>query len=145
MCAPWIWSCDADAIREADLERRGSILACILLVLAILTWAQGAVAQSGTFGRLKVHSGMDPIALWRSPDALRDGMTLLWGGASHQSARGLVACIVDPGDRVLIKGTTDVTLKSPREGTGVATILHVRVADGRYAGCQGWVFQRQVE
>jgi hypothetical protein len=97
------------------------------------------------FGRLQTFAGIDPIVLWRSPAALGDGMTLALGGGSPQSARALAACTADPGARVLKRAYDTARITFSKDGTTrTASIVEVRIADGKYAGCQGWVLDQQI-
>lgn len=135
--------------------RRTAFPAYWLLVQALLPWPGPAwagdgspsrlpgrqYAQAGPSERAGVGStatlvpfgSMTAIIIWRSPEALDDGIALAKANASTMEVLPLVSCIVDSGSKAVIMD----------QGEWDRYYL-VTVSEGPRAGCQGAVLSLNV-
>ena len=90
-------------------------------------------AGIGSTATLVPFGSMTAIIIWRSPEALDDGIALAKANASTMEVLPLVSCIVDSGSKVVIMD----------QGEWDRYYL-VTVSEGPRAGCQGAVLSLNV-
>ncbi|HTY78199.1 MAG TPA: hypothetical protein VMI34_10310 [Candidatus Bathyarchaeia archaeon] len=99
-------------------------------------YAQAAPADrlgEGSPATLVPFGAMTKIIVWRSPEAMQDGIALARSNAPAIEVYPLVSCVTDPGSRVVIVDAGDWD-----------RLYIVRVTDGPHAGCGGAVLNVNV-
>ena len=124
-----------------------------LLALAILLWSLSAAADDspvrgplrryaqaaaerievGSAATLVPFGNMTKIIVWRTPEAMQDGIALARANAPAIEVYPLVACVTEPGASIVIVDSGEWDRH-----------YVVRVTDGPHAGCGGTVLNLNV-
>ena len=94
--------------------------------LAVILLAGLAAPALASEGLLVATKGQTKINVWRSAKAHEEGEALLHARADTALIAPLMACVADPGTRVIIIG--------PRVYSTSVTVI-----DGSVKGCRGFV------
>ena len=91
-------------------------------------------AEIGTAATLAPFGTMTAIIVWRTPEAMQDGIALARANAPAIEVYPLVSCIAEPGAKVVIvdHGAWDKHYV-------------ISVTDGPHAGCRGAVLNLNVK
>jgi hypothetical protein len=91
-------------------------------------------AEIGTAATLAPFGTMTAIIVWRTPEAMQDGIALARANAPAIEVYPLVSCIAEPGAKVMIvdHGEWDKHYV-------------ISVTDGPHAGCRGAVLNLNVK
>jgi hypothetical protein len=111
----------------------------IALVVVMLLSSSASAQDLPVRGRLVQFPGGGPYAVvWRSPEALRDGIriTAAGGDRAPEIAVRYVRCIPPVGTRVAILGVA---------GDNPGRIYEVTVLEGQDAGCRGWIIKLNLQ
>ena len=89
--------------------------------------------EEGSPATLVPFGAMTKIIVWRTPEAMQDGIALARSNAPAIEVYPLVSCVTEPGSRIVIVDAGDWD-----------RLYIVRVTDGPHAGCGGAVLNVNV-